>query len=66
MKSDESGSAIVEYAIITAAMVMVLVAIVALARPEFLGGWVESTKRSFFVSGRLDNLGSIWRETRER
>ncbi|MDP1808231.1 MAG: hypothetical protein Q8L35_01700 [Actinomycetota bacterium] len=66
MPADESGSTIVEYAIITAAMVLVLVAIVALAQPDLIGGWVEKTKRSFFVSGRLDNLGSIQRETQER
>jgi len=66
MISDESGSTIVEYALITAAMVLVLAALIGLAGPGLGRGWVEKTKRSFFVSGRPGDLKSLRRETRER
>ena len=63
---NESGQTTVEYAVITAAVVLVLIAIIGLARPNVIGGWVDKTKRSFLVSGRLDNSKSIRLELQER
>ena len=63
---NEKGAVTVEYAIIAAVMVVVMAAIVGLARPGIVGGWVKRTKSAFFVSGSLNEPKSVWAEIQER
>lgn len=63
MTKAESGAVMVEYAIITAAMVAVFVVIMGTAKPGLFTLWLVKTRDAFLVSvNGISDIPSVWSE----